>query len=98
MVSAVRNAIKKYVLKSKGEERHPSDGNSVGSLPGANLKSFSPKSIAKQSIRNVNYYFNYILRYKIGRIAPKARRPQTMIVIAKKSSQNDLTDNSQIIR
>ena len=29
-------------------------------------------------------YLNYLLRYKIGRVAPKSRRPQTVIVIARK--------------
>jgi len=30
------------------------------------------------------YFFSYALRYKIGRIAPKKRRPQTVILVARK--------------
>ncbi len=37
-------------------------------------------------IRRIWNYFNYFLRYKIGAIAPKKCRPQTVIVIAQKKA------------
>ena len=86
ILSGVKNLIKRDVLKSNEKEDHPSDGSSVGNPLGANSQSFNSKSIVKKTISNVYRYFNYILRYKIGRIAPKALRPQTVILVAKKRS------------
>lgn len=36
-------------------------------------------------IKSADQYLNYLIRYRIGRLLPKGRRPQTMIVIARKS-------------
>lgn len=93
MLSGVKNLIKKHVLKSNEKEKYPSDGRGIGNPSGVNSQSCNSKSIVKKSINNVYNYLNYVLRYKIGRIAPKVRRPQTVIVVAKKRSQSDSTDS-----
>ena len=42
-------------------------------------------SAAARKFARIGYStLNYLIRYKIGRIVPKAQRPQTMIVIARK--------------
>jgi SAM-dependent methyltransferase len=81
------NLIKKYVLKNSEKEKYSSCNNSVGNLSDVNSQSFNSKSIVRNRIIFIKYqYINYVLRYKIGRIAPKAHRPQTVIVVAKKKS------------
>lgn len=42
-----------------------------------------PRTI-KQVIKNLYYWFLYCLRYKIGALLPKPKRPQTLIIIARK--------------
>lgn len=96
--SVVINSIKRYILEYNEKENNTSGRNDFWNLYGTSSKYFRAKSIVKKNIRNVYVYFNYVLRYKIGRIAPKARRPQTVIVVAKKRSQSDLTDNTQLTR
>ena len=81
-LSWVRNSIKRYVLKSNEKEEYLS-GSSVSIQPATDSQSLDSKSFIKKSVRNVFQYFNYVLRYKVGRIAPKAHRPQTVIVVAK---------------
>ncbi len=97
-LSGVKNSIKKQVLKYSVKETHPSIESSVGNLSGFNSESFKTNFIVKKSIKNVYQYFNYVLRYKIGRIAPKAHRTQTVIVVAKKRRQSDSRDNSKLTR
>ena len=60
----------------------------------SSLKTKPPKSVIKKSLSNSYKYFNYLVRYQIGAIAPKAERPQTVIVVAKKKkSKSNLTAN-----
>jgi hypothetical protein len=40
-------------------------------------------------MRNMCNYFNYLLRYKVGYIAPKKSRPQTLIIVAQKRNARD---------
>jgi len=47
------------------------------------IASFNDSPI-KKIIRNIFYYFGYLLRYKLGYILPKINQPQTVIVIAQK--------------
>lgn len=72
--------------KSEGRPVPPSDERPLNELPAALPDSVNSPSAFRKCIRNASSYFNYVLRYKIGRIAPKPGRPQTMIVIAKKKS------------
>jgi len=39
---------------------------------------------AFQAAARLSQYFEYLLRYRLGRIAPKAARPQTVIVVARR--------------
>jgi SAM-dependent methyltransferase len=41
---------------------------------------------AKQLVKNVYNYLYYAIRYKVGRAMPKRGRPQTLIIVARKSS------------
>lgn len=51
--------------------------------PAKNLS--SPASLVKNSIfGNTWRYFRHFLRYHVGKVAPKYRRPQTIIVVARK--------------
>lgn len=84
-LSGIKNSIQKHVFRSNEKEKHSSDGEGVDIKSVANSQSFNAKSFVKKSIKNTYQYFNYVLRYKIGRIALKAHRPQTVIVVAKKS-------------
>lgn len=87
-----RNSIAKPVLKNSGTENLSSQNN-LEKLSGANsssLKTKATKSIVKKILSNAYKYFNYLLRYKIGRIAPKTHRPQTVIVVAQKKRRSNL--------
>ena len=95
-LSVIKNSIQKHVLKSNEKEKHLSDGGGVDLQYVANSKSFNTKSFVIKSIKNAYQYFNYVLRYKIGHIAPNAHRPQTVIVVAKKIRQSHLSQNSQL--
>lgn len=55
------------------------------------------ESFVKKGIKNTYRYFSYVLRYKIGRVAPKTNRPQTVIVIARKSKRGYALGNDQLI-
>lgn len=90
MLSSVVKLIKKYVLKYNDKYKNSSSRNNVENLSGVNSKSYNSKPIINKCIINAYQYFNYVLRYKIGRIAPKSCRPQTVIVVAKKRNQRDI--------
>lgn len=86
-LTGIKNSIKKHVFKSNEKEERLSEGSSVTIQSATNSQSFNAKSFVKKSVRNVFQYFVYVLRYKIGRIAPNAHRPQTVIVVARKRRQ-----------
>ena len=94
--SGVKKSINRHVPKSGKKEEHLSEGSSVAIQSSTDSQSFNAKSFIKKIVRNVYQYPNYVLRYKVGRIAPKAHRPQTVIIVAKKSRQSDLLDNGQL--
>ena len=84
-LSWIKNSIKRYVLKSNEKEEDLSEGSRIVTGPATNSQSLNFKSFIKKSVRKLFQYFNYVLRYKVGRITPKSHRPQTVIVVAKKS-------------
>jgi len=86
ILSGVKNSIKKHVLKSHEKEKPTSEGESIVNPSGSNSQSFNSKSVVINILRNVNNYFNYVLRYKVGRIALRHVMPQTVVVVAKKRS------------
>lgn len=59
-------------------------GNNEISNPASTGQAKSLKAILKKSLKRMFHYSHYILRYKLGRIAPKGSRPQTLLVIAQK--------------
>ena len=50
----------------------------------SSLKARVNKPSLTSSVKNVIYYFIYLVRYKVGQIVPKKSRPLTFIVIARK--------------
>jgi len=82
--STVRNSIKNCITKYKQPKKPSRDIADSRSLSANNLQSGISTSILKKSFRLLYSYSEYLLRYKIGQIAPKTHRPQTLIVIARK--------------
>lgn len=56
--------------------------NNAAEVPSSNVSSI------RQSIKKVCNYIYYLLRYKIGYVAPKKGRPQTVIVVARKRKRS----------
>lgn len=83
-LSGIKNSIQKVFFVSNKKEKHSTDGEGDVILA-ANSQPFNVKSLVKTNIINAYQYVHYVLRYQIGRIAPKKHRPQTVIVVAKKS-------------
>ncbi|WP_237743546.1 class I SAM-dependent methyltransferase [Pleurocapsa sp. PCC 7319] len=92
VLSNIKQSIKKILIKSPDISSKPGKSTSepyeTNKTSISNFKSSNIKSSIKKNIKNIYnfgyHYFNYLLRYKIGKLAPKAQRPQTVIVIAKK--------------
>ncbi|MDJ0567879.1 MAG: class I SAM-dependent methyltransferase [Pleurocapsa sp. MO_192.B19] len=87
--NSIKNIFRTSTDKTIKEKKPTADRDDVESQS-TDVKSFSAKSSLKQSLKGVYLYVYrycmYLLRYKIGRIAPKVHRPQTVIVVAKKSA------------
>jgi hypothetical protein len=66
------------------KEKHSSDGVGSDFEPVTDSQSLNTKALLKKSIRISYQYVDYALRYKIGRLVPKAKQPQTVIVVARK--------------
>jgi hypothetical protein len=61
-------------------------------LPPSNRQEYNPEISSRNSknmtlIKKMFNYWTYVLRYKVGYIAPKNARPQTVIVIAQKKKR-----------
>ena len=89
-LSVARKLIIGHILKPNKKEEHRSEKSSVDILSATGSQSFDVESFVKKSVRYVYQYIMYLLRYKIGRIAPNAGRPQTVIFVARKRRQSDL--------
>jgi len=83
-LSAVKYLIIERVPEFSTKEINHSDEGRIGNRSVANSQSLKPKIISKIIIKHVYQYLKYVMRYKVGRIALKAHRPQTIIIIAKK--------------
>ena len=68
--------------KKRSKEREEIRFEAVSSDAAPELK--KGVSRLKTQLRNLYHYSQYVARYKIGFIAPKKGRPQTLIVIAQK--------------
>ncbi|MGV8073611.1 MAG: class I SAM-dependent methyltransferase [Syntrophobacteraceae bacterium] len=84
-LSGIKNSIKKHISKSNENEKLSSDDGGIGIKSVAGSQTPNAGSLLKKSLKYAYEYFNYALRYKVGRIVLKANRPQTVIVVAKKS-------------
>ena len=60
------------------------DGSEAGCTLSASISMTRPKPRLKRMARTAHDYFQYFLRYEVGRLALKDHRPQTVIVIARK--------------
>lgn len=95
-LSGVKKLIGKHVLGAdKKQQYSPDDVEAVDINSVVNYQSSRTRSIINKNINNIYQYFSYVLRYKIGRIAPKSHRPQTIIIVARKRAQSYVSDNSQ---
>lgn len=91
-LSDIKKSVQKILLNSQNltskAEKSAIDRNHTSTKSISNSQTSSVMSLVKNSIKNVYksgyHYFTYLLRYKIGSIAPKVHCPQTIIVIAKK--------------
>jgi len=82
--SIVRNYIKNCIAKYKQPENRSDDSTDTKNLSGNTFQTGISDSILKKSFRFLYSYSEYLLRYKIGYLAPKIQRPQTLIIIARK--------------
>lgn len=60
-------------------------GGGAAKPAGSVQPSSSGRSTGRRMARNLLHYVEYLFRYKIGCVAPKKGRPQTVIVIAQKT-------------
>ena len=86
ILSAAKDLTRSAVGKSGYKPVLSSKESPLKYLPTAVPDSVHSPSAFKEIVRNTASYINYVFRYQVGRIAPKAGRPQTLIVIAKKKS------------
>ena len=86
-LSGIKNSINSLMPKFNKLDKTSSDRSNIKNLNRANYRLPGNKSIAIQILKNGYLYLHYIIRYKIGRIAPKINRPQTVIVVARKKDR-----------
>lgn len=81
----ILNSLKQLTSDRK-KVTNLANSSKTENLSSTNLSSVKKpsKSIIKKSLSNSYKYFNYLVRYQIGAIVPKVKRPQTVIVVAKK--------------
>ncbi len=80
--------LKKIIdlIKSKEKTRNINKTQNITRVPSSNISNPKISRFSlKQLIKNAYHYFFYLIRYKIGYVMPKKGRPQTVIVIARKS-------------
>ena len=88
-LSRLKHSIKKVLSQGKNQVSKP-QANLQSQTPTlvSTANSVSTKSAIAKKLKSAylyaHRYFIYFLRYKVGRIAPKKNRPQTIIVIARK--------------
>jgi len=90
ILSKFKKSILSLLKSLKKESNSPSKVVISHQNKKHNINQNQFKSIIRQKLKNAylysHRYFMYLLRYKLGSIAPKANKPQTVIVIAKKVS------------
>lgn len=86
-LAGIKNSVQKHVFKSNKPKKHSFDAGGADINSVTNSHS-DVKLLVKESIKKSYEYFNFVLRYKIGRMARKASRPQTVIVVARKRKQD----------
>ena len=78
MLARIGGLLARWGRRGEGSEEKV--GKAKGVVPEAPLRN----SRSKAAVRNGLLYFSYFLRYKIGYLAPKQNRPQTVIIVARK--------------
>lgn len=83
--------VQKIVLRKKDlaaqvnqRDLNAEKNNKKRNISEGTCQLYMTEAIVKNFIKFAWSYFNYFLRYKIGFIVPKACRPQTVIVVARK--------------
>ena len=76
-----RRSIRKWFRGRSG--RHPGAGQAP-EVQRAHLPTHLGKGGLLQRLKTADQYVNYLVRYGLGRIYPKGRRPQTMVIVARK--------------
>lgn len=86
-LAGIKESVKEHVFKTIRPEKHSFDAGNADINSVANCESSNVKSLVRECVKKSYQYFDFVLRYKIGRIARKTNRPQTVIVVARKSKQ-----------
>jgi SAM-dependent methyltransferase len=85
--------VTKWAAKARSLLSKPPQGSASGATAArtagrpASLKPCHHGPIPRRAIQWIWAYSNYLLRYKVGSIAPKRHRPQTIIVVARKTRE-----------
>ena len=77
-------ALVKLLSFIKRDQKIDSDMDS-SDMPAVDRPPSKKPSLIKKYLRYIYQYLLYILRYRVGAIAPKKGRPQTLIVVAKRA-------------
>jgi hypothetical protein len=83
-LSGLRRILEKHILQTsmKGSRSFAGSSASTHSIGGS--KAWGARSAITKAIKNTYGCIMYVLRYGVGQIVPKAHRPQTVIVVAKR--------------
>lgn len=87
-LSGIKHSMAKYMSEPPESMNKSYGNNALDDQSNIKASAFSAKSSAKEGLKKMHKYFNYSVRYRVGRIAPKGHRPQTMIVVARKENRN----------
>jgi 2-polyprenyl-3-methyl-5-hydroxy-6-metoxy-1,4-benzoquinol methylase len=74
-----RRIARKLISGGREEPRQSNDQTKLTQAPPSVRRSIFDLT------KSADQYLNFLIRYRLGRVLPKGRRPQTMIVIARKS-------------
>ncbi len=78
-LAKTKNWVKGHTVQTPAQTDETTSTERQNAAPKRNIK-----HMLKAAIEKLYHYFFYVLRYKIGRIAPKKHRPQTLLIIARK--------------
>ncbi|MCA9130254.1 MAG: class I SAM-dependent methyltransferase, partial [Planctomycetales bacterium] len=82
-VGRLRTRARKF-FRRLGSGDHNANQSAHVSFDGPQTQTAAGRGVL-HTIKRVDQYIAYLLRYRFGRLLPKGTRPQTMIVVARKS-------------